>query len=314
MPTKAQEALTQYVTSSLTELRTDHINGARMLARQSVVTARTICEAGLQRKMPARSACLLLYTFCRELIQVRQSMAPMTVVAARIYDVFRHKRPTEALQAAMVAINSLETSLREAPAGIAHRLAPYLHQHTRIVTLSYSATIYDAMLANRENISMVTILESRPGSEGVKLAERLVEKLPGVSIRLLPDSAIMLATAESTACVFGADAILSSGHTVNKVGSYPLALAARATGIPCFVLGETLKIAPLSWQWNGEEADLDWLNVSQIPDVTLIAPIFERVPLELVRLITEDGLYDTTQILQRAQDLDDAYSALQVIV
>jgi methylthioribose-1-phosphate isomerase len=59
---------------------------------------------------------------------------------------------------------------------------------------------------------------------------------------VLPDSAAasLLASGGIDAVFTGADRIAANGDTANKIGTYPLALAAREAGVPFYV------VAPLS--------------------------------------------------------------------
>jgi methylthioribose-1-phosphate isomerase len=83
--------------------------------------------------------------------------------------------------------------------------------------------------------------ETRPWLQGARLtAWELLRD--GIPVTLLPDvaAASLLASGRVGCVVVGADRIARNGDTANKVGTYPLALAAHAAGVPFFVA------APLS--------------------------------------------------------------------
>src|SRR5205807_446480 len=83
--------------------------------------------------------------------------------------------------------------------------------------------------------------ETRPWLQGARLtAWELLQD--GIPVTLLPDaaSASLLASGRIGCVVVGADRIARNGDVANKVGTYPLALAAQAAGVPFFVA------APLS--------------------------------------------------------------------
>jgi methylthioribose-1-phosphate isomerase len=83
--------------------------------------------------------------------------------------------------------------------------------------------------------------ETRPWLQGARLtAWELLQD--GIPVTLLPDvaAASLLASGRIGCVVVGADRIARNGDTANKVGTYPLALAAHAAGVPFFVA------APLS--------------------------------------------------------------------
>ena len=83
--------------------------------------------------------------------------------------------------------------------------------------------------------------ETRPWLQGARLtAWELLQD--GIPVTLLPDgaAALLLQSGRIGCVVVGADRIARNGDTANKVGTYPLALAAHAAHIPFFVA------APLS--------------------------------------------------------------------
>src|SRR5882762_9432964 len=83
--------------------------------------------------------------------------------------------------------------------------------------------------------------ETQPWLQGARLtAWELLQD--GIPVTLLPDvaAASLLASGKVGCVVVGADRIARNGDVANKVGTYPLALAAHAAGVPFFVA------APLS--------------------------------------------------------------------
>jgi methylthioribose-1-phosphate isomerase len=77
--------------------------------------------------------------------------------------------------------------------------------------------------------------ETRPWLQGARLtAWELLQD--GIPVTLLPDvaAASLLASGRIGCVVVGADRIARNGDTANKIGTYPLALAAHAAGVPFF--------------------------------------------------------------------------------
>jgi methylthioribose-1-phosphate isomerase len=83
--------------------------------------------------------------------------------------------------------------------------------------------------------------ETRPLLQGARLTAWELTRA-GIPVQVLPDSAAasLLRSGAVDAVVVGADRIAANGDAANKIGTYPLALAARAHGIPFYV------VAPLS--------------------------------------------------------------------
>jgi len=87
--------------------------------------------------------------------------------------------------------------------------------------------------------------ETRPWLQGARLtAWELLQD--GIPVTLLPDvaAASLLASGRIGCVVVGADRIARNGDTANKVGTYPLALAAQAAAVPFFVAAPTSTIDP----------------------------------------------------------------------
>jgi methylthioribose-1-phosphate isomerase len=83
----------------------------------------------------------------------------------------------------------------------------------------------------------VIATETRPYLQGTRLtAWELAEA--GVSVSLVPDCATaqLMNRGEVNAVVVGCDRCAQNGDVINKVGTYPLALMAKAYGIPFHVL------------------------------------------------------------------------------
>jgi methylthioribose-1-phosphate isomerase len=83
--------------------------------------------------------------------------------------------------------------------------------------------------------------ETRPLLQGARLTAWELSRA-GIPVTVLPDSAAasLLASGGIDAVFTGADRIAANGDTANKIGTYPLALAAREAGVPFYV------VAPLS--------------------------------------------------------------------
>jgi methylthioribose-1-phosphate isomerase len=78
--------------------------------------------------------------------------------------------------------------------------------------------------------------ETRPLFQGARLtAWELVAR--GIPVTVLVDGAAghLLATGRVASCIVGADRITAGGDVANKIGTYALAVLARAHGVPFFV-------------------------------------------------------------------------------
>ncbi len=78
--------------------------------------------------------------------------------------------------------------------------------------------------------------ETRPLLQGSRLTAWELSRA-GIPVTVLPDSAAasLLSSGAVDAVVTGADRIARNGDTANKIGTYPLALAAAEAGVPFYI-------------------------------------------------------------------------------
>jgi methylthioribose-1-phosphate isomerase len=100
-------------------------------------------------------------------------------------------------------------------------------------------------------------------------------------------------------CLVGCDRIAANGDTANKIGTYNLALAAHAHGLPFYVVGPTSTV-DLSLQ-SGDEIPIEERPAREVthigeyqitPDGTQVGnPAFDVTPASYITaIITEQGV------------------------
>lgn len=203
----------------------------------------------------------------------------------------------------------MSATWESAPGQIAAQLGPLLSAAARIVTLSGSATVMHCLAANAAQIAAITVLESRPGGEGIATARDLAATAAW-RVELFPDAAMLLALDGATHVIIGADALLVEGTFANKTGTHPLAQLAHDHALPVIVTAESLKVAPTSWQWQPEHFPVDLMTSEPLPDVTVSVPAFERVPLALATVISERGALGADAITALAATAENGFSIL----
>ncbi|MFB6094312.1 MAG: NUDIX domain-containing protein [Halanaeroarchaeum sp.] len=186
---------------------------------------------------------------------------------------------TEAIEAALAADASAAAAARERVAG------------ERVVTVSRSGTVLEALETGSP--AAVSVAESRPGGEGVAVAEDLATR--GLDVTLTTDANLPAVVADASLCLVGADTVEPDGSIVNKVGTRALSLAAREAEVPCLAVCSTDKIAP-----EGRESiptgDPSTLYDGEAP-IRVENPRFERVPPTHVDgVLTEAGVLDAARI------------------
>jgi translation initiation factor 2B subunit (eIF-2B alpha/beta/delta family) len=93
----------------------------------------------------------------------------------------------------------------------------------------------------------------------------------------------------------GADVISSSGHALCKVGTYPSALVAKASGTPFYIAAETLKFDTgtlIGLPYRNETIHRHELLDDTYPEsAKVVGHLFDETPPELVTaIITEMGI------------------------
>ncbi|MBI4391203.1 MAG: hypothetical protein HY575_04910 [candidate division NC10 bacterium] len=280
----------------LRRLRADERRGARALALLGArVLARLLAEpggSGWEARLARGTAALL---------RGQAAMAPLLVLANAVWLALeRPGAPSARRAAALVALAGARARLEEAPARVA-AAAVRLHRTARtVVTISNSSTVLAALtgLAARRPLRVI-VGEGRPALEGRGLA-RWAARV-GCRVTLVPDAALPGEVGGADAVLVGADALVGSA-AINKVGTYPLVLAARHARVPASLLADRSKCVPkaLTPLLRLTPRDPRSLWASPPSGVAVARTDFERVPLSLVTaVVTEDGPTSPQALVRR---------------
>jgi len=157
-----------------------------------------------------------------------------------------------------------------------------------------------AELHDRGTLERVIPTESRPLLQGARLTVWELARY-GIPFQLIVDGAAagLIASGQVDAVIVGCDRVAANGDVANKVGTYGLALAARAAGIPFIVAGPTSTIDPATPTGEAiviEERDPEEVRVAggallTLADAPCRNPAFDVTPAALVSaLVTERGV------------------------
>lgn len=144
--------------------------------------------------------------------------------------------------------------------------------------------------------------ETRPLLQGARLTAWELQRA-GIDVRVLPDSAAasLLASGNISAVFVGADRIAANGDVANKVGTYAVALAAQAHGVPLYVCApsstfdhNTARGADIVIEHRERNEIALAGTVRVLPErVGVHNPAFDVTPAALVtNYITDRGLLD----------------------
>ena len=142
----------------------------------------------------------------------------------------------------------------------------------------------------------VWIDETRPLMQGARLTAWELQQ-EDISATLVTDStaAWLMAERKVDAVVTGADRIARNGDTANKIGTYGLAVLARAHGLPFYVAAPTSTIDPAIERGRDipiEHRRPDEVAAGAAPGVGVYNPAFDVTPAEYVSaIVTERGVH-----------------------
>ena len=149
-------------------------------------------------------------------------------------------------------------------------------------------------------VAGVTATETRPLLQGSRLTAWELKRM-GVEHRVTIDSAAagLIASGGIDVVITGADRIAANGDVANKVGTYPLALAARANGVPFIVAAPLSTIDPDTP--DGDAIPIELRSASEVlevhgarvapEDTQAYNPAFDVTPASLVSaIVTELGV------------------------
>ncbi len=244
----------------LTAIKEDRRRGAYELLSEAI-------KALMESQDPCSDA--------EELLQSHPEMAP-----------FIHLK--QAACSSMKALRKLEDFLMESRDELSKTCASHLDElKVEVVsTLSRSSSVLNCL--SKSSVSKVIVGESRPGYEGVYTAQALAEL--GIDVVLVVDALLpSISKEEGAVGLIGADRVLINGDVVNKVGSYPLALAVKT-----HVVAGLLKLVP----------SRDYPKVLREPeelghkgDFQVVNLYFERVPhYHLNTIIFEDMVLKPVEV------------------
>lgn len=191
-----------------------------------------------------------------------------------------------------------------------HQLCILTHCNTgALATAGYGTALGVVRSAWREGrLARVYADETRPRLQGAKLTSwECVQD--GIPVTVITDSmaAHCMKQGLIDAVIVGADRIAANGDTANKIGTYSLALVAKAHNVPFFVA------APLSTVDfelpSGSQIPIEERHPSEIyqigetiicpPGVEFYNPAFDVTPAELITgIITEKGVVTPSELQQ----------------
>lgn len=186
-----------------------------------------------------------------------------------------------------------------------------------LATSRYGTALAPIYLAQEQGMRVHVIAdETRPLLQGSRLTAWELQQA-GVDVTVIADNmaAHVMHQGSVNVVLVGADRIAANGDTANKIGTYGVAILARAHQIPFYVLAPTSTF-DMSLQ-SGDEIPIEERAASEIthgfgrktaPDgVKVYSPAFDVTPAEYITaIVCEHGIAkpDYRESLQQMIDMD----------
>jgi len=240
------------------------------------------------------------------LLRVMPAYAPPINVMNQIYSYFESikdiQQSVEEVQAGMADVaDAYRKWSQEARLRIAMYGGSVIPQGGTVFTYTLSETalrtIREAWNHGVEFKLLVT--ESRPNNDGLITAKALADE--GVDVEIGVDANMGELVSRADVMIVGAEAVLTDGSAICKVGTYPAALVAKEYSVPVYVLVDSLKFHSTSLF--GQKLWLDPIqrevfNEDGItPRAAVSGHLFDRTPPELISaIVTERGFMHPEQV------------------
>ncbi|MCD6398792.1 MAG: translation initiation factor eIF-2B [Candidatus Aenigmarchaeota archaeon] len=196
-------------------------------------------------------------------------------------------------------IDSVLKYLQKAQEWIAYNGSKIIKNGDIIMLHCHSSTVLNilrkAKMEEHKNFKVI-VTETRPKMQGLKTAKELVKM--GVPIYYIVDSAGPFFMSVCNLVLVGSDAVRSEG-VLNKIGTYPLALAAREVGVPFYVAASKDKLDYDCVSVIEDRPDREIGNLKELEKTggEIENPAFDVTPWKLITaVITESGLLGEREI------------------
>ncbi len=225
----------QNIQDLLRELREDNTSGANEFIDKALEIIKFQLSLTLDPREDIKEEMIIL---SKHIIDARPSMAPLINTIGYLIsslDMINKNIIEERLNQFVVDREKRKDSLELA-------FYTFLEENKRdplkIMLISYSSTIINLLLKNKEFNFEIYVLESRPLLEGQRVAETLS---PYFKTHLIIDAAIGTFIDEIDIVLIGVDSILKDGSVINKIGTFPLALLANTRKIDVYAVCDSYK-------------------------------------------------------------------------
>lgn len=180
--------------------------------------------------------------------------------------------------------------------------AEMIKPNSTIITICHSSTVVRMLIKAKKKIKKVYCCETRPLYQGRITAKELAEA--GINVTLIVDNAASTVLKECNYFFSGADAILSDGDVVNKIGTNQVSALCEKYDVMHYVVASTHKFEPETFF--GKEEVIEEREVVELitkkdknysPKVKAMNPAFDRTDSgQIEGIICEIGIFSPQQL------------------
>ncbi len=286
----------RFTAQAVAAIAEDSVSGAVEIAEKSAEVLQRLVRTDQSDQIDELRQRLLELSWA--LIRAHPTMAPLVnLVNGVLWTLDEAHDPEAARRAVAEATGDFKRRLRVHEAAIAETALRLIPDDGQVLTNGRSTTVRAALRhAQRAGRRFrVVCAEGRPACEGRTLAAELAAG--GIVVTLVIDALAVALAGESQLVLVGADHLGGYG-LVNKVGTYGIALAAQASGVPMYALCGSEKFLPPGFvppgqaRWPAEQV---WPEAPA--DVAITNLYFDSTPLAaLAGIVTEQGVQPTVGI------------------
>jgi len=248
--------------------------------------------------IPPGEALRKLSALCRSVVNAQPSMVQIFNLANDILLEAERYGTTGEIVSGSIAFLERER-FRDADKidTLSEHLKDIYFEGMRILVHSHSSTVNQALsrASDRGCIFSVVVTEGRPMLEGRLTAKELASH--GIPVSLICDTAAASEMADVDMVLLGADGVALQG-VINKVGSLAITLAARHHSVPVYVLATRSKFFPSKAgrvPFVSQDPSEVW--ASPPAGVSINNVYYEYIPLDMVSLLTEDGVNEKDEVV-----------------
>jgi translation initiation factor eIF-2B subunit delta len=178
------------------------------------------------------------------LIRAQPAMAPLVNLAnTALWELDACRTHADARTRLATLARDFKRRLRMHETAIAEAVLPLIPDQAVVLTHSRSATVRAALLLAQRAGRQLTVVcaEGRPNYEGRVMATELAAQ--NIPVRLVIDALAASRATQADLVLVGTDHLNHDG-LANKAGTFGIAMAAKAVGVPVYALCSSSKFLP----------------------------------------------------------------------